>query len=176
MSEVYVSVDVEADGPYPGDYSMVSLGAAARVSNRLITFYDELCPISDRWDPEALAVLGLTREHLLLKGQRPVDVMAKFNAWVQALPGRAVFLGFNATFDWQFVNYYALKFGGRNPFGISGCDIKAYFMGKYDTTWADTAKRRIPKPFHSGRRHTHNAKDDAIEQLLLFERIRQTPR
>ena len=29
LPEIYVSIDVEADGPIPGDHSMLSLGAAA---------------------------------------------------------------------------------------------------------------------------------------------------
>src|SRR5580658_1437097 len=32
MSEIYVSVDVEVDGPIPGQNSMLSLGAAAFVA------------------------------------------------------------------------------------------------------------------------------------------------
>ena len=29
MKEVFFSFDIEADGPYPGDYSMLSLGCVA---------------------------------------------------------------------------------------------------------------------------------------------------
>ena len=44
--ELYVAVDVEADGPIPGPYSMLSLGMAVAGRSEL-TFYTELQPISD---------------------------------------------------------------------------------------------------------------------------------
>jgi hypothetical protein len=60
---VYVSVDVEADGPIPGPYSMVSFGAAVcgrhttdgftAVDPAAQTFYRELRPISTEFDAEA---------------------------------------------------------------------------------------------------------------------------
>ena len=65
--EVYFSVDVEADGPIPGPYSMLSVGVAVagRHAERFIpaspdaaTFYQELRPISDDYVPDALAVTG----------------------------------------------------------------------------------------------------------------------
>ena len=62
--ELYVAVDVEADGPIPGPYSMISLGMA--VAGRPdLTFYTELRPISDAFVPQALAISGLDRDRLL---------------------------------------------------------------------------------------------------------------
>jgi len=52
----YFTVDVEADGPIPGDYSMVSFGAVAVEPTLQHTFYGEVKPISNKWVPEALAV------------------------------------------------------------------------------------------------------------------------
>src|SRR6266511_1089365 len=64
LPELYVAVDVEADGPIPGPYSMISLGMA--VAGRPdLTFYTELRPISDDFVPQALAVSGLDRDRLL---------------------------------------------------------------------------------------------------------------
>ena len=52
MPEIYVSTDVETDGPIPGPYSMISLGMA--VAGRPdLTFYTELRPISDEYVPDA---------------------------------------------------------------------------------------------------------------------------
>lgn len=45
MGKIYISVDVEASGPSPGKYSMLSLGACV-VGNTEKTFYAELKPIS----------------------------------------------------------------------------------------------------------------------------------
>ena len=55
-------VDVESDGPIPGDYSMVCFGAVVVEPSLEKTFYGKLKPISDKWIPEALAVSGFSRE------------------------------------------------------------------------------------------------------------------
>ena len=65
MNEIYVSTDVEADGPIPGDYSMVCFGAIVVEPSLTQTFYARLKPISDRWVPEALAVSGFSRNETL---------------------------------------------------------------------------------------------------------------
>jgi hypothetical protein len=36
MSEIYVSTDVEVDGPIPGPYSMLSFGSAAYRANKTL--------------------------------------------------------------------------------------------------------------------------------------------
>ena len=51
----FIMVDVEADGPIPGDYSMVCFGAVVVEPSLGKTFYGRLKPISDQWIPEALA-------------------------------------------------------------------------------------------------------------------------
>ena len=61
LPELYVAVDVEADGPIPGPYSMLSLGMAL-VGESETRFYTELKPISDEFVPKALEVAGLDRD------------------------------------------------------------------------------------------------------------------
>ena len=61
-------VDVEADGPCPGLYSMVSVGVVRLDDNLGTKFLGQMAPISDVWIPEALAVSGISRqEHRLEK-------------------------------------------------------------------------------------------------------------
>ena len=48
----YVMVDIEADGPIPGDYSMISFGAVIVQPGLERTFYGRLKPISDRYFAE----------------------------------------------------------------------------------------------------------------------------
>ena len=74
----YVMVDVEADGPIPGDYSMVCFGAVLVKEGLDQTFYGRLKPISDKWIPEALAISGFTREETLAFDDPAV--MAEFRA------------------------------------------------------------------------------------------------
>ncbi len=74
-------------------------------------------------------------------------------------------------FDWMFTHYYFIKFLGRDPFGISGIDIKAYFMGKLSVPWGETTKKRVTAKFISSTKHTHNALDDAVKQAEIFEKL-----
>jgi len=62
-NEVYISVDIEAAGPVPGEYSMLSIGACD-VELPKKSFYIELKPINDNFIPEALAVSGLSLIHI----------------------------------------------------------------------------------------------------------------
>jgi len=173
-TDIYISVDIEADGPIPGDYSMSSIGACV-VGDPQNSFYCELKPISDKFDPEAAAVSGLDRAKLKIDGIDPTKAMAKFAEWVffASREGRPVFVAFNATFDWMFVHWYLMHFVGKNPFGISGLDVKAYYMGGLKKqSWTETSKRNFEKRFLSDKKHTHNALDDAREQAEVFEKVR----
>ncbi len=74
-------VDVEADGPIPGEYSMISFGAVIVDKSLDKTFYGKLKPISEKFIPEALAVSGRTREQTLLHSD-PTSVMQEFTDWL----------------------------------------------------------------------------------------------
>jgi DNA polymerase III epsilon subunit-like protein len=171
-SEAYISIDIEAAGPIPGEYSMLSLGACL-VEAPETTFYAEFRPVSDRYVPEALNVGGLSLERLREVGCDPAEAMASLRDWVDEVAGerRAVFVGFNASFDWAFVNWYFHVFLGTNPFGIGALDIKAYYMGLSGVTWAETSSSRLPKEFWPSRAQTHNALDDAIAQAEIFRKL-----
>ena len=58
----YIMVDIESDGPIPGDYSMISFGAVLVDEQLDKTFYGKIKPISEKYIPEALAVSGFSRE------------------------------------------------------------------------------------------------------------------
>jgi hypothetical protein len=72
----FYSIDVEADGPIPGKYSMISFGAVKVEGDLKETFYAEINPISTKWEPEALAVSGFSREETL-KFNNPMDEMLR---------------------------------------------------------------------------------------------------
>ena len=157
-------VDVEADGPCPGKFSMVSFGAV-RVDNELKTsFYGQIAPISEEWIPEALAVSGHTREETLLFPDQ-FDVMSKFAAFISEhnIGDRPIFLSDNNGFDWQFINYYFHVYYGSNPFGHSSrriTDIAAGLAGKLSGS-GNWRKGRKTK-------HTHHPVDDAMGNAEAF--------
>jgi hypothetical protein len=163
----WVMVDVEADGPIPGDYSMVCLGAVLVREGLAETFYGRLRPISDKWVPAALAVSGFTREETLLF-DAPEAVMRGFAEWLKARAGkRPGFISDNNGFDWQFVNWYFWHFTGANPFGHSSTNLGSLYKGLVrDTVQSFKHLRRTA--------HTHHPVDDArgnAEALLEMKRM-----
>jgi ribonuclease T len=172
--ELYISVDVETAGPIPGEYSLLSIGACD-VDDESRAFSIELKPINANADPKALEVTGLSLAALAERGAEPAAAMAAFGAWATGLAGadRAlVFVGFNAPFDWSFVNYYFHRFTGANPFGFAALDIKALYMGASGSSWADTRSSQIARHLAPERRGDHDALHDAKYQAELFRLVR----
>jgi len=102
-------VDIESDGPIPGDYSMIAFGAVVVDENLDKTFYGKLKPIADRFDPEALKVSGFTREETLAFDD-PKQVMLEFEEWVKNVSvGRPIFISDNNGFDWMFICWYCFE-------------------------------------------------------------------
>lgn len=160
----YVVVDIEADGRIPGNYSMIALGAVVVEPNPARTFSAKLRPISPRWDPEALAVSGLTREQTL-SFEDPKRVLESFAAWLaKECRGRPVFVSDNNGFDWQFVNWYFWHFTNANPFGHSSMNLGSLYKGLVKD--ASKSFKHLRKT-----RHSHDPVDDAMgnaEALLAM--------
>jgi DNA polymerase III epsilon subunit-like protein len=131
-----IVVDVEADGPVPHLYSMVSFGAVVVEPSLALSFKGEVRPVSERWLPEALAVSGVSREQHL-SFEEPGPVMERFQSWIQeSSKGRPVFASDNLAFDWQWINYYFHAYVGRNPFGWSGRRIGDLYCGMVKNGYA----------------------------------------
>ena len=176
--EIFVSVDVETAGPIPGEYSLLAIGACA-VYEPHLTFSSELKPINRNADPKALEVTGLSLDHLERTGLPPADAMRSFARWLDSLregDGLLVFVGFNAPFDWSFVNYYFHMFFGSSPFGFSGLDIKSYYMGHSNTAWSDTTSSKMAAILRPQSVGDHDPLHDAIYQAELFRLVRQRAR
>lgn len=179
MQEIYVSTDVESDGPIPGPNSMLSFGSAAYVideernTKRIISTFSanlELLegakpdPKTMEWwsgQPEAWAA---HRQNL----QHPKKAMYAYTTWLKSLPGKPVFVGYPAGYDFLFVYWYLIYFTGESPFSFSGMDIKSYAAAVLKIPYRDCVKRNMPKRWFDNHEHTHIALDDAIEQGALF--------
>jgi ribonuclease T len=172
--EIMVSVDVEASGPSPSTGSLIAIGACL-LEEPAVGLYLELQAMPEMpWSDEAERIHGLTRDHLAANALPPAQAMQRFDAWLTEVAGsrQPVLVGFNATFDWMFVADYFHRFLGRNPFGISGLDIKAYYMGRHGVaTWAETRRERVGLALGITRRHSHHALEDAREQAELMRLI-----
>jgi DNA polymerase III epsilon subunit-like protein len=174
VEEVLVSVDVEASGPSPGTGSLIAIGACL-VDKPSAGLYLELKPMPGLpWSDEAERIHGLSREHLEAGGLEPAVAMKHFADWLEEVAGerQPVFVGFNATFDWMFVADYFQRFAGHNPFGHSGLDIKAYYMGRRRLAhWEDTRYANVIRDLRLDQPHTHHALEDAREQAELLRLI-----
>lgn len=161
----YISVDIEADGPIPGDFSMVCFGAVLidREGKFDKTFYGKLKPISEKWIPDALNVSGFTRENTLTFDD-PKHVMTEFRDWIlKESIGRPMFIADNNGFDWQFINWYFIHFLGlnMNPFGFSSTNLGSFYKGVVLDTSGNFKHLRKT-------RHTHNPVDDAKGNAEAF--------
>jgi ribonuclease T len=176
-SEKYYSVDIESAGPIPGKYSMLSLGACI-VGNPRISFYCEFKPISQEFVPDALQVSGFDLRALETTGYAPEKAMQLFRQWIErtARGHKTIFVGFNATYDWQFVNWYFENFSPPNPFGFGGIDVKSYFMGLTGKSWSESTSSQLPPHFRPAVPQTHNALDDARAQASIFSKMMRQAR
>ncbi|MEZ4615075.1 MAG: hypothetical protein R2867_06105 [Caldilineaceae bacterium] len=172
--EIYVSTDVEMDGPIPGINSMLSFASAAYLADKTLvdTFSANLETLPeakpdpktmDWWatQPEAWAAC---RQGL----EEPAAAMARYLAWLKTLPGKPVFVSYPVASDFMFVYWYLVRFTGERPFSHSALDIKTYAMAIMGTPYRESVKRAMPKRWFDPMPHTHVALDDAIEQGALF--------
>ncbi|WP_341936860.1 3'-5' exoribonuclease domain-containing protein [Marinimicrobium sp. C2-29] len=161
-----IMVDIESDGPIPGDYSMVSFGAVVVEESLSKTFYGKLKPISDKWIQEALEVSGHTREEVLSFSE-PVEVMNEFKVWLnENSNGNPMFYSDNNGFDWQFINWYFHHFLGENPFGFSSSNLGSLYKGMVSDTFKNFKHLTRTK-------HTHNPVDDAIGNAEALLHMKQ---
>jgi len=174
MIEIYISTDVETDGPIPGPHSMLSFGSAAYTGNKelISTFSANLetldgataHPKTAEWwltQPEAWEVC---RKNL----EAPAMAMSRYLTWVKSLQGRPVFVAYPAGFDFLFVYWYLIRFVGESPFSHSALDVKSFAMAVLKKNYRDSTKKNMPKHWFDKMPHTHVALDDALEQGALF--------
>jgi len=171
---IYISTDIEADGPIPGMNSMLSFGSAAYLADKTLvsTFEANLELLSgatsnpktmEWWEsqPEAWKAC---REN----PQSPEKAIKDYLAWLKDLPGKPVFVGYPAAYDFLFVYWYLIRFTGESPFSHSALDIKTLAMILMKTDYRQATKRNMPKRWFDPLPHSHRALDDAIEQGALF--------
>ncbi|MEE2788074.1 MAG: 3'-5' exonuclease [Myxococcota bacterium] len=176
----YICVDLEASGPVPGLYNMVSIGGVevyldGQRHRRGKEFYFELKPICDGFDDHAMSIHGLTKSYLEAKGEDAAVVMQAIADWVAAVvpaENRALFVGHNAPFDWMYTAYYYAWSGLDNPFGYNALDTKALMMGRHQLPWRQCNKEelltRYPQLAPPRPEDVHNALADAQFQADIL--------
>ncbi|MHC5077969.1 MAG: 3'-5' exonuclease [Planctomycetota bacterium] len=186
---LYLSVDVEASGPVPALYNLVSIGAVPVREEAGVfkivegaSFYVELKPAFPGFLDEAMAVHGISREHLETEGKEPREAMEAFRAWIlEQSAGEEkppVFVGHNAAFDWAFVNYYFHHTKVENPFDIFSLDTKSLAFGRFDLAWHKARKSVFQALFPALSRldevQRHRADYDAAYQAEMLCQLMNT--
>jgi DNA polymerase III alpha subunit (gram-positive type) len=170
--QIYVIVDIEADGPVPGLYSMLSMGAVATTRDQEVSsFYRKLTPnkaatqdpdIMDWWKTQPTAWKEVTTD-----AEPPDVVMKDFCQWLHELDGSPVFVAQPIAFDYTFVSWYLYKFANNNPFvgeknAMRSMDLQSFISGKFGFTLGDSYRRKLPASLIEGMPpHSHKAIDDA---------------
>jgi DNA polymerase III alpha subunit (gram-positive type) len=172
--EIYVSTDIETDGPTPGTNSMLSFGSAAfsHEGQLVATFSANLellpgampNPQTMQWWATQQEAWARARENV----RDPHSAMPDYVAWLKGLPGKPVFVAYPVAFDFSFMYWYLQNFAAENPFGYAALDIKTYAMAMLKSGYREASKQRMPRRWFKEFPHTHVALDDAIEQGHLF--------
>ena len=182
MAEIYVSTDIESDGPIPGSHSMLSLGSAAYTADKDLigTFSVNLATLpgaapnaeTERWwasQPDAWAACRVDP-------RPPEEAIPQYVGWLESLPGTPVFVAYPLGFDFTFVYWYLHRFAGRSPFGHSGIDVRSYAMAVLGGEWRRSTKRFMPRDWFDDLPQNHIAIDDAVAQGALFINLLQENR
>jgi|SRR5579872_3205062 len=184
-TDAYFSADVETDGPIPGPFSMLSFALVyagsfngvefIRPPRYDLTFYRELKPISDDFEPDALRVNGLDRSRLCIEGTLPSIAMMDAGRWVASVAGsaRPVLVAYPLSFDWTWLYWYFVRFSPEHsPFEYSRCfDVKTALAVKARIPISDARRSRLQPSLRATHIHTHHALDDAIEQAEIFANL-----
>lgn len=172
--EIYVSTDIETDGPIPGPHSMLSFASAAYTPQKTLisTFAANLVELPgasghpktmDWWKQQSDAWEACRKNP-----QAPDLVMKQYRDWLMLLPGTPIFVGYPVAFDFMFVYWYLIKFTGESPFSHSAVDIKTYSMALLKKGYRDSSKRNMPAEWFDDLPHSHVALDNALEQGAIF--------
>ena len=172
--EIYVSTDVEADGPIPGPHSMLSLASVAYRADKSVVseFSVNLLPLPDAAPhPRTMSWWGAHPEALAKARENPEDpaqAIPRYARWLQQLPGRVVMVGLPAAWDFMWVYWYLQTFFGDSPFGHSALDTKSYAMAVVKRPYRDCVREALPPEWSDDLPYTHVALDDAREQGAMF--------
>lgn len=172
-----LSFDIEADGPAPGLHSMISLGVAGITLEGKIVF---------KWEKNLKPLEGATQDENTMKWwakeenreaweycnknqEDPATAMKDLNEKILELMQKwdLITCAAPAGYDYQFPNWYFVKFVGENPLGHKAHCMNSYLWamkGEIHPSIYDFRKQFLHPDFP----HTHKALDDALEQGMMF--------
>lgn len=181
MKPLYVSIDIEVDGPCPGTHAMLSLGLAWRLSpgEEVQTWQRNLFPLTDCTDSRTMEWWMRRPEAWRAATENPMHpwkAMRDLDEVMSSLSGQGrlpVFVAYPAGFDFSFLYYYVRRYLDSPPWFTFSCvDIKTLAWSHLGDGYRHATKRNMPSRWFEGApKHTHKASEDAHGQLILFENI-----
>ena len=179
--ERFISIDIETDGPIPGDNSMLALGAVAwkNVDGRwgeCASFYQTLEPLDGaEQDPDTMTWWGDKPEAWAAATKDPQPpglVTFRFIKWLESQGEKPFLVAWPVAFDIMWVRWYCYHFQAFNLHPYVSIDMRSVAMGILGCR-ADEVVRKAPAEWamtghDSGEEHNHIAEDDAREQAIFF--------
>ncbi len=188
-SDLYISVDIETNGPIIGQNAMLSFGCAALRGDEIVSTFTRnlIIPEGTTTDADTMefwAQYPDAYKATQVNQDAPEDAFKALCSWVFDLKLEDEIPVFMATpigmdFSWMF--YYGMNVAPVQwwkTFNFQGLDIQSYAVAAFNKPYIHSAKKYWPKKCRKpetweGFTHTHVALDDAIEQALQFVEIRK---
>ena len=182
--QVYIVVDVETNGPVPGLYSMLSIGAIATTTHAEVgNFYRKISPYEEAGENPATMQWWKTQpeawKEATSNAEQPEAVMCDFTKWVKGFGNQAIFVAHPVAFDYSFVGWYLHKFAGENPFSDGGgpqkiLDLASFTAGRLGLPLNLAVGSRLPESLKVGMpEHSHLAIDDARGHGVVLRNVFQ---
>ncbi len=189
MSELtYCVVDVELDGPTPGENSMLSLACSACGEDgaEIDTFERNLEPLPGAAPTPEIAAWWQSQaeawQHITADPKAPELVVSDFVDWLAELPGACVLAAHPLLLDGAWIDWYLRRFAdlrvfegpfpGSSPFAGAGIDIPSFVQAALGLPYFET-QPDYPPEFLGGIAHTHKPLDDARGHAALYFFARQ---
>lgn len=177
--EIYISTVVEVEGPIPGPYSMIGLGAIAvdPGGSKLGSFERYFFSLPDTsvhpvnkayWErPKNVDLYQFMRE----RAEEPLDAMSDFTTWVGQFDGAPILAGYNASYTWMWVHWYCTKYSNCSPFGLGPLDLKAQLTYFVDMPFSKLKKSDIPESWRSEGSGLDTVKSKAEKQTFILRSL-----
>ncbi len=181
-SQIFIVVDIEADGPDVGLHSMLSIAAVATTETSEVSrFYRKLSVLPGATTfPQTMEFWGEFPEawkEATTDPEPPETVMKDFYDWVQSFGREAIFVANPTSLDYVFTTWYLARFAPGNPFrssnnSIRALDLKSYVAARYNFTFDEAKRTNWPPELTQGMpEHTHNALDDAAGFAVVLRNL-----
>lgn len=174
----YFSVDCEFSGLDHTKYDLISIGIVEIEKNNNIfkvnknrTFYLELKPLHNHFDPQSMDINGLNFSNLKKYGSEPKEACRQIKKYLNLKENdNAIFIGYCNILDKIYIDQLFYAAEAENPFNYEAIEISSLAIGKLNLEWGyserDLEKELDLEPMDKNDKH--NALQDAIHQAKEF--------